>query len=217
LRFFNRTKEVKGITLKRTNHASECIQGVGKDCLDYDVNGPVNPKNGQLCNGYLLVDNMVSQATWTAGKKQSIQIAVHATHRGGICQFGLSYDKGKTIKTIQTTKNCLIAAQEPADKFGDSEITQIFSVQLPADIPSGTALFSWSWFNTDGNREMYNSCSMVTINGGTVRTMPKTYKDIVILNVPNLEPTKKCVSIQGTVPDLTRLASCIGTVARSLN
>ena len=144
-------------------------------------------------------------------QKQSIQIAVHATHSGGVCQFGLSYDKGKTIKTIQTTKNCLIAAQEPADKFGDSEITQTFSVQLPADIPSGTALFSWSWFNTVGNREMYNSCSKVTINGGTVRTMPKTYKDIVILNVPNMEPTKKCVSIQGTVPDLTRLTTQLRT------
>jgi len=211
-----RSKELAKV-LTATDNASQCTQGnpvVGKNCIDYDVNGPVDPKVGQLCKGYPLVDKeMKSQASWTAGNSQKIELSVHASHRGGVCQFGLSYDMGKTIKTVQTVPNCLKAEAQPTTD--DSSTTQTFSLNLPKDIPNGEALFSWSWFNTEGNREMYNDCSLITISGGTAQTMPTTYKDIVILNVPNLEPNPKCVSKQGTVPDLTKLADCIGTYARS--
>lgn len=33
------------------------------------------------------------------------------------------------------------------------DLTQSFT--LPAEAPSGQALFAWNWFNRVGNREMY--------------------------------------------------------------
>lgn len=41
-----------------------------------------------------------------------------------------------------------------------------FQIEIPAETPSGTTLFAWSWFNHSGNREMYNNCAVVEVTGG---------------------------------------------------
>jgi len=38
---------------------------------------------------------------------------------------------------------------------------------MPKSVKSGNAILSWTWFNTIGNREMYQNCANVDITGGS--------------------------------------------------
>lgn len=55
----------------------------------------------------------------------------------------LSYDNGKNFHVIQSY-------------IGGCEIDSLnFPLTIPSAAPGGRAIFSWSWFNKSGNREMY--------------------------------------------------------------
>lgn len=77
-----------------------------------------------------------------------------ATHSGGSCQLSLSYDNGTTFKVIKSME-------------GGCPLTSEYDFQIPNDAPSGDALFAWTWFNLEGNREMYMNCADVTVEGGS--------------------------------------------------
>ena len=63
-------------------------------------------------------------------------------HGGGSCQLAMSYDNGASWNVIYSIiGGCLVEG-----------LTQ--DVKIPADAPSGEALFAWNWFNLLGNREM---------------------------------------------------------------
>jgi hypothetical protein len=80
--------------------------------------------------------------TITAGSTYSIELAGSATHEGGSCQFGLSYDGGKTILVLHSA-------------IGGCPLTSKYSFPIPAEVPSADkALFVWTWQNKVGNREM---------------------------------------------------------------
>jgi hypothetical protein len=66
----------------------------------------------------------------------------------------MSYDMGATWKVIHSHMGGCMS---------DSENLQ---VTIPSNAQNGEALFSWSWFNLLGNREMYQNCAVVTITGG---------------------------------------------------
>ena len=95
--------------------------------------------------------------TWAVGSSQTVTITGGAYHGGGSCQFSLSYDQGQTFKVIKSfIGNC------PIDN-GDTS----YDFNVPADAPSGEAVFAWTWFNKIGNREMYMNCAVVNIGSGS--------------------------------------------------
>ena len=62
-----------------------------------------------------------------------------ATHGGGSCQFSLSYDGGSTWAVIHSI-------------IGGCPLNSAYTFSVPNNIPSGNALFAWTWFNKVGNR-----------------------------------------------------------------
>ncbi|KAK4907334.1 hypothetical protein LTR66_017650, partial [Elasticomyces elasticus] len=75
------------------------------------------------------------------------------THGGGSCQLSLSYDNGKSFHVITSI-------------IGGCPLKDTWNFTIPANSPSAdSALFAWSWFNLEGNREMYMNCARVQITG----------------------------------------------------
>lgn len=58
---------------------------------------------------------------------------------------------------------------------------------MPKDVANGNALFAWSWFNLEGDAQMYMNCADVTISGGsgTAAAFEATYPDMFVANVNN--------------------------------
>ncbi|OKL58455.1 hypothetical protein UA08_06155 [Talaromyces atroroseus] len=120
---------------------------------DYSYTNPLSSSGSDYpCKGYQ-DDPFVSVATYTAGSEYSMSLDGSATHGGGSCQLALSYDTGKTFTVIKSIE-------------GGCPLTSNYTFTVPSDAPSGNALFSWTWFNKIGNREMYMNCAQVTIDGG---------------------------------------------------
>jgi hypothetical protein len=89
-----------------------------------------------------------------AGSSLRVQLSGTATHEGGGCQFGLSYDGGKTFTLLMTTD----------DKC---PMTQQYDVPIPADAPSCTnCVFAWGWIpRQSGAPEYYMNCAEVQVQG----------------------------------------------------
>lgn len=52
--------------------------------------------------------------------------------------------------------------------IGGCPLQDSYDFKIPSDAPSGkNVIFSWSWFNEVGNREMYQNCAVVDIVGGS--------------------------------------------------
>ncbi|GBB89747.1 hypothetical protein RclHR1_16530001 [Rhizophagus clarus] len=109
-----------------------------------------------------------------------------ARHNGGLCEFSLSYDGGKTYTVIATYKKTC------PDIFFDG-----WKVKIPENAPScdspGNCLFSWSWINAVGNREFYQNCADIKIEGNATEPLPII--DITRANLPPL--FKKIVTPEG--------------------
>ncbi|TWU72658.1 hypothetical protein ED733_002171 [Metarhizium rileyi] len=125
--------------------------------VDYSMTSPLSSSGSNYpCKGYhtlLGTHQGQSVANWTAGNDYSISIRGSATHGGGSCQVSLSYDAGSSWTVVHSF-------------IGGCPLTPDWQFHLPADVPTGDALFAWTWFNQIGNREMYMNCAHITINGG---------------------------------------------------
>ena len=120
--------------------------------------------------------------TYSAGSSINYTIAGTATHGGGSCQISMSYDLGATWSVIFSyVGGCLIEGLTT-------------SLTIPTDAPSGEALFSWSWFNLLGNREMYQNCAVVTITDGGNGLSAESYPAPFVANAG----VNECVTIEGT-------------------
>ncbi|KAF2010946.1 lytic polysaccharide monooxygenase [Aaosphaeria arxii CBS 175.79] len=125
------------------------------------------------CHGHLDAldtDEGQSVVTWKAGQTANFTLSGHrirseienpegGTHYGGSCQIGFSVDGGKTFKIASTWNgNCPLreGSQDPS--------TQKFDFTVPADMPSGKAVFAWTWINRE--KEFNMNCASVTITGG---------------------------------------------------
>ncbi|EMR61516.1 hypothetical protein MGN70_000772 [Eutypa lata] len=130
------------------------------NAIDYDINSPLSSMSDYPCKGalkYLGQPEGASVATWGQGSSQSITIGDGATHNGGSCQLSLSYDQGTTFKVVKSfIGNCPVVNGQ-------------FAFSVPADAPTGDAVFSWSWNNHTGNREFYQNCAAVTISGASAK------------------------------------------------
>jgi hypothetical protein len=50
---------------------------------------------------------------------------------------------------------------------GQSECMHEWDIPMPKGVKSGNAILSWTWFNSVGNREMYQNCAAVELTGGS--------------------------------------------------
>ncbi|CAG8569026.1 5129_t:CDS:1 [Ambispora leptoticha] len=157
-------------------------------CITAPLNGgPDCPKKPFPCGGYP-VDTKVTQV-FHAGEVINVKFynpnfpgkltpadtkRDQARHNGGLCEFSLSYDGGKSYTVIATYhRTC-------PDIFFD------WKVKIPEAAPScdtrGKCIFSWSWIDANGNREFYQNCADVKIVGNATKPLPVI--DITRANLP---------------------------------
>lgn len=150
--------------------------------IDYDIRSPLNADGSNFpCKGYLGdigTSKGAPVATWTPGGSYSFTITGNTPHKGGSCQASVSFDQGRTFKVVASyIGNCPV--------LGDSS----YQFTLPSDTPAGQMLFAWSWFNNEGNREMYMNCAVVTVRGSNkVRAASdplSSRPDMFVANVGN--------------------------------
>jgi LysM repeat protein len=161
--------------------------------VDFDMSSPLDPTGVNFpCKGYLGdlgKADAASVAQWAAGSQQSFQLdSGGAPHGGGSMQASLSFDQGKTFRVIKS-----FIGNAPRNTGGNSEDPdQSYTFTVPQDAKSGDAIFSWTWFNEIGNREMYQNCAVVTITGSgnsDLSDRPEIFK----ANIGN-----QCATTEGT-------------------
>ncbi|KAF9583504.1 hypothetical protein BGW38_009309 [Lunasporangiospora selenospora] len=133
--------------------------------VDYDSRSPVGTHdriNNPICkwpSGF-----KGPRPVFKAGETVKATMDIGAYHKGGSCQWALSYDNGTNWVVFQDLfRTCM------ADASNGVQYTLPFTI--PANAPSGNAILNLYWNNNEGNRELYSSCSDVTIdgkNGGTL-------------------------------------------------
>ncbi|KAI9500525.1 hypothetical protein BX070DRAFT_265500 [Coemansia spiralis] len=146
------------------------------ETIDYNLNTPIG-SNGNVLQPFCKHTTPWLQVTetWTAGQPATVQFAPGgATHSGGHCEFSLSYDGGKTYVVVhQELRYCFYTA---APNSGGVDSVRSYTFNLPSNLP-GTdhAIFAWTWVNAVGNREFYNNCGDVAINGsaGSYTVIPE--------------------------------------------
>ncbi|KFH69740.1 hypothetical protein MVEG_04546 [Podila verticillata NRRL 6337] len=148
-----------------------CRGGVGTKDFDWRIHQFVGYEGYKFpCGGYpkgpntdLKAGQVINVRFWSSsmsdkednGKLPKMNIE-QARHGGGMCEFSLSYDGGKSFHVIATyTKTCPDAAYE-------------WPVKIPKNVPScddpGKCLFSWSW-TANLAPQFYHNCADVTIKG----------------------------------------------------
>ncbi|KAK0708030.1 hypothetical protein B0H67DRAFT_472737, partial [Lasiosphaeris hirsuta] len=156
------------------------------------------------CQSLSTVEDMTSI---TAGQSQLVKFTGGAQHGGGSCQFSLTYEypppadksKWKTIYTL--IGGCPVSAAgnlPPATPDQDGranspqcgndsgvECIRQFNIPIPKDVPNGNATFAWTWLNKIGNRELYMTCSPVSITGGSDSTaFFDSLPEMFVANIP---------------------------------
>ncbi|KAM7208527.1 hypothetical protein V8F20_001208 [Naviculisporaceae sp. PSN 640] len=128
--------------------------------IDYSMTAPLKPDGSDYpCKGYHVdfgTETGKPTASFAPGQTYNVSIIGGANHGGGSCQISLSYDGGKTFTVIESI-------------IGGCPKEQHYPFTVPADAQTGEAIFSWSWHNMIGNREMYQNCAAVTIGGGSAK------------------------------------------------
>ncbi|SCV68342.1 BQ2448_463 [Microbotryum intermedium] len=128
---------------------------------DYTMTAPLFANGANFpCKGYNTASaysNLNSVDTLVSGTSYTVELAGTAVHGGGSCQFSVSYDQGKTFAVI-------------ASIIGGCPIGLKFTIPIP-NLPSAKkATFAWTWFNLIGNREEYQNCAIVDIQGPPQQT-----------------------------------------------
>lgn len=120
----------------------------GRPCgeIDYDNRGPLRGDGSNFpCKLYHREPRYPGwhiTADYISGEDYSIEFEGTATHLGGSCQLSLSYDEGRTFRVIKSIE-------------GGCPLTKGYNFTIPADAaPSQAVIFSWTWFNHEGNREI---------------------------------------------------------------
>jgi hypothetical protein len=129
-----------------------------------------------ICKGHLgLLDTDEGQptATWAPGQAANFSLSgevvkntgenpIGGTHFGGSGQVGFSVDNGKTFKVVKTWQGGFPRRLDNANGGLDPS-NQVFDFTVPADLPSGKAVFAWTWVNRE--KEFNMNCASVTISG----------------------------------------------------
>ena len=106
------------------------------------------------------------------GNTVNIKLEGSATHGGGHCQFGVTYDDSTFVVLKTVTDNCLISGMD-------------YNFDLPSNIPSGDITVFWTWVNRLGNREYYMECADITVNNPNGNNSPVEIqgKELLVVNI----------------------------------
>ncbi|KAF2497559.1 hypothetical protein BU16DRAFT_456589, partial [Lophium mytilinum] len=155
---------------------------------DYNMISPLDPSGDDYaCKGYQYNTPWRPTASYNPGETYNITIVGGATHGGGSCQISLSYDNGVTFKVIKSI-------------IGGCPIALTYDFTIPTTAPSGEALLAWTWFNHEGNREMYMNCAVVDITGNA-RSRSKRAATAALARLPsiyvaNLADINSCKTVE---------------------
>ncbi|RPB03864.1 hypothetical protein L873DRAFT_1786823 [Choiromyces venosus 120613-1] len=124
-------------------------------------------------------------AKYEPGSTQSLKLIGTAVHGGGSGQMSITYDlkptKDSKFRVMQSwmgdhpvkaVGNLGPQDRDPQNlgpKFPLDSINPL-SFKVPAGLPKGKAIVTWTWFNKLGNREMYMKCATVEIGGSETST-----------------------------------------------
>lgn len=99
--------------------------------------------------------------------------------------MSLSYNNGRSFHVIMSIQ-------------GGCPLQYKYDFTMPKDVANGNVLFAWSWFNLEGEPQMYMNCADAIISGGsgTAATFESAYPDMFVANVNNNCST---VELQETV------------------
>ena len=142
--------------------------------LDQNWLGGLQTGSNFPCKGYQTNTPWRSVVTYTAGQKYNVSLAGSAVHGGWSCQLSLSYDNGTSFHVIESIE-------------GGCPLESSYDFTMPNDVANGDALFAWTWFNFEGNREMYMNCADVTITGGkgSADSFESAHPAIFVANIGN--------------------------------
>jgi hypothetical protein len=140
--------------------------------VSYNLNSPLYSAPDYFtfpCKGFLK-----GPATQTInGNQVQVTLEGTATHGGGHCQFGISYDDNTFLVLKVVFSTCLLDSMS-------------YQFELPPGTPSGDTTVFWSWINRIGNREYYMECADVNIqNGNTNRNVNLPGKELIVANILN--------------------------------
>ncbi|KAK9696778.1 hypothetical protein K7432_012289 [Basidiobolus ranarum] len=146
-----------------------------KNKPDWDLTSPLGLKRRYggtrtyPCHGWPKGPN---QYVATAGRSIPVEITGPNTHKGGHCQFALSYDNGKNFVVLKDVfHKCLTSSGKK------------FSIKIPSNAPpTKHAVFAWTWINAQGYREYYMGCSDIEIKGGKKGGTVKG-KELLVVNI----------------------------------
>lgn len=154
-----------------SNDYKNCKLNGGQSAVDWDTPSPIansmkgylDGMKGGLCKHTNKKTFVTKRTTITAGKTLTTQYEINDPHNGkggGHCQWALSYDGGKTFAVIHDKlNNCFKGAKKLS--------TYKISFKVPSNVPKGNAIFLWVFYNEIGNRELYTSCSDVTVSSSS--------------------------------------------------
>ena len=151
-----------------------------------------------------------------------------AVHGGGSCQISITYETDpeevkkpsawKVIYSIEggcpsnTYQNLDGSYQGPSGSYSGAlpcsdpktngvDCVNSFNFTIPKGVKSGDATLSWSWFNTVGNRELYQDCASVHLTGGDGSEMSE-FPSMFVANMASVNqcPTTQSVNLEFPYP-----------------
>ncbi|KAF9195408.1 hypothetical protein BGZ50_004579 [Haplosporangium sp. Z 11] len=140
---------------------SECPQPGPNEwnLVDYNIRSPIGTHGGinnPMCKWPSSFAG--SRPVYKAGETVQAKMDIGAYHKGGSCQWALSYNNGATWVVIQDKfRTCMSDAS--------NGVTYTLPFTIPSNAPSGNAVLNLIWNNNEGNRELYSSCADVVIQG----------------------------------------------------
>lgn len=155
--------------ISRNSKYSEYYTQMG--LVNYNLNSPLNVAPDYFkfpCKGFKKgpviteINNNIVKAT----------LEGTATHEGGHCQFGITYNERDFLVIRTIYNNCLID-------------TTSYEIELPINIPKGETTFFWTWINKIGNREYYMECADIYINNNNQNYNTElSGLELLIVNLP---------------------------------
>lgn len=151
----------------RRNQLSKYYANIG--LVNYNLRSPLNVSPDFFsfpCKGF---PKGPVVATF---EKNEITITLEgtATHGGGHCQFGISYDNNNFVVLKTVLNDCLLN-------------TMSYSYEIPKYARGDNITVFWSWVNRIGNREYYMECADVNVKtNGKMTNIPG--KELLIVNLP---------------------------------
>lgn len=157
----------------RRNQASSYY--VSQGLVNYNLRSPLNVDPDFFtfpCKGF----PQGPSVTTFNGNKISVTLEGTATHGGGHCQFGISYDDSNFLVLRTVLNSCLLD-------------TMTYDFDLPENAPGGKITVFWTWVNRVGNREYYMECTDVTVNNGNPDNLYAELKgtELLVVNLPGYQ------------------------------